>query len=102
MAAITEGMIPNFHDAFTQLDIGQLFTSLKCLKRDRHDGRIDSNADHILWRSLSPRPSVDEDLGIGGIVSHYEITNAPLALPRCRYVVEEDLGGGTDSGVDSN
>jgi hypothetical protein len=79
MDAIREGILPNFHDAFTQLDLGQLFTSLKCLKRDRRDGGIDSNADHILWRSLSPRPGVDEDLGINSIVSHYEITDAPLA-----------------------
>jgi hypothetical protein len=66
-----EGMLPNFHEAFTQLHLGQLRASLKCTSRDRRDGGIDPDTYNIiLWDRVSPRPRVDEDLGIGGIASH--------------------------------
>jgi hypothetical protein len=97
MAAIRKGPHPNFHEAFTQLHLGQLIASFKCVSRDRCNGRIDSNTDQISMDSVySPRPRVDEDLGISSITGHdiinqYEIGR--LLLPRCRYVVvEEDLG----------
>jgi hypothetical protein len=60
MVAPSEGIVPNFHDAFTQLHLGQLLASVKCTSGDRRD--IDPNTDHIDRNSLSSCPSVDEDL----------------------------------------
>jgi hypothetical protein len=63
--------MPNFHEAFTQLHLGQLLAFLKCFSRDRRDGGIDSNTDHILRDFVSTLATrVDEDRCIGGIVSH--------------------------------
>jgi hypothetical protein len=69
MVAPTEGPLPYFNEAFTQLHLGQLLASAKCIDRDQRDGRIDPNADHISWNSSSG-PGVDEYLGIGGIARH--------------------------------
>jgi hypothetical protein len=60
-------MIPNFHEAFTQLHLGQLLPLKKCMSGDRRDGGIDPNADNIMRMTLSSLPSVDEDLVIVGI-----------------------------------
>jgi hypothetical protein len=60
--ATTEGIVSNFHEAFTQLHLGQLLALVKYTSGDRRDGGIDPNADDIARRSLSTRPSVDEDL----------------------------------------
>ena len=70
MAAVREGIPPNFHDAFTQLHLGQLLALVKCVSRNRRDGGINSNTFYILRDSVSPRPRVDEDLGIDGIAGH--------------------------------
>jgi hypothetical protein len=71
MAAITEGPLPYFHEAFTQLHLGQLLASCKCFGRDRRDdGGIDPNADHIVGNFSSSLPRVDEDFGIGSIGRH--------------------------------
>jgi hypothetical protein len=59
--ATPKGTFPDFHEAFTQLHLGQLPAYLKCIIGDRRDGGIDPNADDIA-RSLSTRPSVDEGL----------------------------------------
>jgi hypothetical protein len=67
MAAIMKGTFSNFHEAFTQLHLGQLLPLVKCFSRDRRDGGIDPNADHIIWSNSSSLPCVDEDFGIGGI-----------------------------------
>jgi hypothetical protein len=64
MTAIIKGMIPNFHEAFTQLHLGQLLASLKCPSRDRRDGGIDTNTYDIPWDIVSTRPGVDKDIGI--------------------------------------
>jgi hypothetical protein len=58
--------MPNFHEAFTQLHLGQLLASFKCTSGDRRDGGIDSKMYDILRNTVSTRPNVDEDLGIGG------------------------------------
>jgi hypothetical protein len=47
MVTISEGIFSNFHEAFTQLHLGQLLASDKCTSGDRRDGGIDPNADHI-------------------------------------------------------
>jgi hypothetical protein len=70
MVAPLEGTTPNFHEAFTQLHLGQLRPSFKCVSRDRRDGGINSNTLYILRDSVSPRPRVDEDLGIRSITGH--------------------------------
>jgi hypothetical protein len=62
MVGTKEGTLPYFHEAFTQLHLGQLLASFKCFGMDRRDGGINPNADYILRRTLS-RPRVDEDLG---------------------------------------
>jgi hypothetical protein len=61
MVTIPEGIIPNFHEAFTQLHLGQLLAFVKCTSRDRRDGGIDSNTDHISRDYVSTRTCVDED-----------------------------------------
>jgi hypothetical protein len=78
MVAINKGPFPNFYEAFTQLHIDQLLAFKKCTSRDRRDGGINSNADHILRNNSSSLPRVDEDLGIdrgdlgiGGIARHW-------------------------------
>jgi hypothetical protein len=48
LLATTEGIKPNFHEAFTQLYLGQLLAFKKCVNRDRRDGGINPNADHIV------------------------------------------------------
>jgi hypothetical protein len=54
MAAISEGIFSNFHEAFTQLHLGQLLPLEKCTSGDRRDdGGIDPNSDHIARDSLS-------------------------------------------------
>jgi hypothetical protein len=63
----SEGTVPNFHEAFTQLHLGQLLAFTKCTSRDERDGGIDPNTDGIVRNNRSSRPRVDEDLGIGGI-----------------------------------
>jgi hypothetical protein len=70
VAAILEGTLPNFYDAFTQLHLGQLLASDKCISRDRRNGGIDTSMDHIVWNSLSSSPRVDKDLSIGDIARH--------------------------------
>jgi hypothetical protein len=65
MVAVSEGIFPYFHEAFTQLHLGQLLASIKCVSRDRRDGGIDPNADHILRNHSSSLPRVNEDLGHG-------------------------------------
>jgi hypothetical protein len=67
----TEGIFPNFHEAFTKLDLGQLLASGKCVSRDRRDGGIDPNTYDFSRDIVSPRPRVDEDLGISRIDRHY-------------------------------
>jgi hypothetical protein len=67
MVAITEGPLPDFHETFTQLHLGQLLALVKCVSRDRRDGRINPNADHILRDIISSRTGVDEYLGIHSI-----------------------------------
>jgi hypothetical protein len=62
LVAITEGPLPNFNEAFTQLHLGQLLALVKYTRGDRRDGGIDPNADDITRRSLSTKPSEDEDL----------------------------------------
>jgi hypothetical protein len=65
MATIIEGSYPNFHEAFTQLHLGQLLALLKCLNRDRRDGGINPNTYDILRDIVSTHATpVDEDLGI--------------------------------------
>ena len=67
MATPIDGIFPNFHDAFTQLHLGQLIASNKCTIRDRRDGGIDTKADHILQNIVSTqatRVDEDDDLGI--------------------------------------
>jgi hypothetical protein len=68
MAAIRKGPLPDFHEAFTQLYLGQLVAVVKCIRGDRRDGGINPNADNITRHSLAS--GVDEDLGIGGIARH--------------------------------
>jgi hypothetical protein len=70
VVAPPEGTNPNFHEAFTQLNLGQLLALVKYTNGNRRDGGIDPNADYILWNNSSPSSCVDEDLGIGGIVRH--------------------------------
>jgi hypothetical protein len=67
MVAPPEGMFSNFHEAFTQLHLGQPLSLVKCVIGDRRDGGIDPNAYHMLRNNRSHFPRVDEDLGIGGI-----------------------------------
>jgi hypothetical protein len=65
MVTIIKGIFPNFHDAFTQLQLGQLRAIAKCFSRDRRDGGIDPNTYNIsrdIVSTLATR--VDEDLGI--------------------------------------
>ena len=64
LAAIIERIFPDFHEAFTQLHLGQLHASVKCLSMDRRDGGIYSYTDDIVWNYLSSSSRVDEDLGI--------------------------------------
>jgi hypothetical protein len=71
VVAITEGTFPNFHNAFTQLHLGQLLAFVKCTSRDRRDGGINSNTFDISRDSVSSLPRVNENLGIHGI-SHDE------------------------------
>jgi hypothetical protein len=70
MVAPPEGKIPNFHEAFTQLHLGQPLASFKCISRNRRDGRIDPNAYDIVRNFSSSNPGADEDLRIGGVASH--------------------------------
>ena len=56
MVAKTEGIFPNFHEAFIQLHLGQLLASFKRTSRDRRDGGIDPNTDYILWNIRSSLP----------------------------------------------
>jgi hypothetical protein len=65
MAAIRKGINTNFHEAFTQLHLGQLLAYMKCTSGERRDGGINPNADHILRNFQSSLPCVDEDLVIG-------------------------------------
>ena len=66
-----EGPFPNFHDAFTQLHLGQFPAPAKYISRDRRDGGIDQNTDHITRSFQSFLPRVDEDLGIIRIAAYY-------------------------------
>ena len=66
-----EGFVPNFHEAFTQLHLGQFPAFVKCVIRDRRDRWINPNTDHILWSFQSSLPRVDEDLGISRIAAYY-------------------------------
>jgi hypothetical protein len=59
-----EGTFPNFHEAFTQLHLGQLIASVKCMRGDRRDGGIDPNTDHIVRNFISSSSSIDEDIGV--------------------------------------
>jgi hypothetical protein len=70
MVAPLERTIPDFHEAFAQLHLGQLLAFVKCISRDRRDGGINPNTDYILWNIRSSLPRVDEDFGIGGIARH--------------------------------
>jgi hypothetical protein len=70
MVAPLEGTTPNFHEAFTQLHLGQLFALEKCIVGDRRDGGINPNTFYILRDSNSFFPRVDEDLGISSITGH--------------------------------
>jgi hypothetical protein len=70
MVAIPEGPLPNFHDAFTQLHLGQLLAFEKCFIRDRRDGGIYPNTDDIKWNFISSLPRVDEDVAVGSIARH--------------------------------
>jgi hypothetical protein len=75
-----EGIISNFHEAFSQLHLGQLRPSFKCVSRDRRNGGINPNADNILRDIVSDRPHVDEDLGIiGGIARHHHVQSVAQA-----------------------
>jgi hypothetical protein len=64
MVAPLKGTFPNFHDAFTQLDLRQTLASVKCKSRDPRDGGIDPNTDNILRNFSSSLPRVDEDVAI--------------------------------------
>jgi hypothetical protein len=70
--AIRKGTDTNFHEAFTQLHLGQLLACVECTNRDRCDGGINPNTDNIARRSLSTKPSVDEDGIGGGIARHHD------------------------------
>ena len=77
-----EGPCPDFHDAFTQLHLGQLLAFTKCISRNRRDGGIDPNMDYIMWDSSSSfsGPHVDKDVVIISIASHntkYDRTSEP-------------------------
>jgi hypothetical protein len=63
MIAPPEGIILNFHKAFTQLHLGQPLASFKCTSGDRRDGGIDPKAENIERDSRSSLPCVDEDIG---------------------------------------
>jgi hypothetical protein len=65
-----EGPFPNFHEAFTQLHLGQLLAFIKCISGDRRDGGIDSDTCNILRDIVSTRTGVDEDLGININAGH--------------------------------
>ena len=71
MVATAEGPLPYFHEAFTQLHLGQLLALPKCFGMDRRDGGIDPNTDHIPWDSSSSLPRVDEDLGISRVATYF-------------------------------
>jgi hypothetical protein len=60
--APTEGPLPNFDEAFTQLHLGQFLTSTKCTIGDRRNGGIDPNTDDIVRNFVSSSPRVDEDI----------------------------------------
>ena len=62
ITAPREGTFPNFHEAFTQLHLGQLLAFIKCFIGDRSDGGVNPNAYYILGNIDSTRPRVDEDL----------------------------------------
>jgi phosphate-selective porin len=75
MVAKIEGFFSDFHEAFTQLHLGQLLASFKRTSRDRRDGGIDPNTDYILRSIISDWPRVDEDLALdiatgGTLVGH--------------------------------
>jgi hypothetical protein len=67
MAATSEGMFPDFHEAFTQLHICKIIEKLKCVSGDRRDRGINPDTEHISWNNSSSNYRVDEDLGIDGI-----------------------------------
>jgi hypothetical protein len=64
MFTASEGIFPNFNEAFTELHLGQLFAFEKCFIGDRRDGGIDQNAYYILRSIVSVLPCVDEDVSI--------------------------------------
>jgi hypothetical protein len=78
--AITEGPLPNFNEAFTQLHLGQCLALVKYFSGDQPDGGIDPHTDKILWDGSSSLPCVDEDLlSIASIVRHYSSGGTPEA-----------------------
>jgi hypothetical protein len=56
--------VPNFNEAFTELNLGQLIALAKCVTGDRRDGGIDKDADHIASDSPFSSSRVDEDFVI--------------------------------------
>jgi hypothetical protein len=81
-----EGTFSNFHEAFTQLHLGQLRATLKYITGDRRDRGIDPNTDHITRNNSSYIPRKDEDLVIIRLINtigrhHTNITSLFL-LPR--------------------
>jgi hypothetical protein len=79
MAAIRKRISSNLNEAFTKLHLGQLRESTKYASGDRRDGGIDPSVDDIARRSLSTRPSVDEDLvGISGNARHQTVRSLLL------------------------
>ena len=65
MAAIREGVFPDFNEAFAELHLGQLLVIRKCLSGFRLDGWIDMNMENIIRNISSYFPRVDEDLTVG-------------------------------------
>ena len=63
-------MIPYIHEAFTQLHLGQLFAIVKCVSRDRRDGGINPDTDHIVRSFPSSSSRVDEDAVAVGSIRH--------------------------------
>jgi hypothetical protein len=80
LIAESEGIIPDFDEAFTQLHLGQPPVHSKRISEDRRDGGINSNADHILRSIVSAWPRVDEDLGIAAPADMLHDTTARQSL----------------------
>jgi hypothetical protein len=88
MVAPSEGIYSNFHEAFTQLHIGQLVAIPKCIIGNRRDGGINPKTDHIIRNFSSSSTSVDDDI-IHDVISIKEKRKAGTSSRICMVVSQK-------------